>query len=83
MDSASRTNTAGEKLRVDPDIRTGVYGDGAGKQNLSAVAVAPRDQHSFVSGIERPVDWKGVVGKACSQICEELKLRHQRRVELQ
>ncbi len=32
--NAGRPNTAGEELRVDPNIRTGIYSDVAGNQNL-------------------------------------------------
>ena len=35
MNKAGQTNTAGEKLRIDANIRTRVHHDSACKQNLS------------------------------------------------
>ena len=63
MDSAGRTNTAGEKLRVDPDIRASIYGDSAGSQNFSEQLSLRVIGISLVSSIDGPVDWKCVLVK--------------------
>ena len=73
MHRAGLSDTAGKKSREKPDVRAGIHGDSARKQDVSDELSLRVISISFVSGIKRPVNWESW-RKACSQSCEELKL---------
>src|SRR2546425_10307961 len=82
MNNPSRTNTAGEKLRIDTDIRTRVHDDIPRRQNpfqqlpLSTISV------SFKSTITQAVDGKGVVVNPIANSANNRDRRHYRRLRV-
>jgi hypothetical protein len=59
MNNASPTNTAGEKLRIDTNIRARVHDNSAAKQDLSQQLPLCAIGVSFESAIKQAVYWKG------------------------
>jgi hypothetical protein len=60
MDGAGRSNTAGQKLRVNADVRACVHDRCAGKQGLFQQLPLHAITICFVSCVKGPVDWKPV-----------------------
>jgi hypothetical protein len=60
MNQAGRTNTAGKKLRVNPDVSADIYNDSALKQDLPEQLSLPAISVGLVSGVKRPIDRKGI-----------------------
>ena len=67
MNNACRTNTAGEKLRINTDIRARVHDNSAAKTRSFSVAAAPRDQHKLCKRHKAAGRWERRVRKPYSQ----------------
>src|SRR4030095_5512135 len=77
VNDARRANTAGEKLRINADVRASIHNNCAGKQDISQQAPLCTISVCLVSAIKRPVDWKGVFINFISDSPENGSYRHQ------
>src|SRR5438876_11442170 len=82
MNSASQTNTAREKLRINTDLRTRIHHDSTCDQSLSQQSPLRAINTGFVSCVKRPVDWKGVLVNPVSNSAKKRKYLHQHRASI-
>jgi hypothetical protein len=71
MNNATPTNTAGEKLRIDTNIRTCVHHNGPAKQDVSQQLPFRAISVSFESAIKKAVYWKGTYVGLISNVVKE------------
>lgn len=74
MNDASRTNTAGQKLRIDTNVRAGIHYHSARKQNTSQQPPLWMIGIRFKSAITEPVDRERVF---VNLIANSAKMRNQ------